>query len=174
MAVGEPEVLHSPAFPDAPPALSARPHYNFRTSNMNIFTSSKAFTMLPIEIGLGDAHLQSRGSGISVELKSSAQFASSAEDDIDQLRQRLTSALLTDREDGKPWIRRGDSFKLVLSLHLQDVLDTAGRDEVVHILTGNVQSAEVIVALSGCRSQLTMEFRYGLSYISRRYRSAAR
>ena len=95
------------------------------------------------EIDLGHADLQSRKTDICVELRSSARFAASEEDGIAELRQELTAARLTDQSGRKPWIRRGDAFKLVLSLHLDAVLGAPEQDETVPILSDHLQRAKV-------------------------------
>lgn len=103
--------------------------------------------MPAVDISLGHADLQSRETDICVGLKSSAQFAASEEDDIAALRRRLTAARLTERSAEMPWIRRGDNFKFVMSLHLDAVLSLCEQETTVEALTGHLQKAKVDVTL---------------------------
>lgn len=95
------------------------------------------------EIDLGHADLQSRETDICVQLQSSAQFAASEEDDIAELQRALTAARHADHGGAMPWIRRGDGFKLVLSLHLEAVLGVHEQEEMVQTLSDHLQRAKV-------------------------------
>lgn len=94
-------------------------------------------------IDLGNADIQSRETDLCVRLQSAAQFAASEEDDIAELWRALMAARLTDQSRDRPWIHRGDGFKLVLSLQLEAVLGVHEQEEMVEILSDHLQKAEV-------------------------------
>lgn len=99
--------------------------------------------MSTIDVHLGSAELRSAESGLCVALESFAQFAASEKDDVDQLRQQLTTACITHQSVDKPWIRPGISFRLILSLHMEALLASHNQDEVVQSLSEHIQGAKV-------------------------------
>lgn len=99
--------------------------------------------MSTIDVPLGRAGLHSAESGLSVELTSSAHFAASEEGDVDQLRQRLTTACMTDQGIDKPWTRPGVGFRLIFSLRMAAVLASHDQDEMVQVLSEQIQRAKV-------------------------------
>lgn len=101
--------------------------------------------MPDIEIGLGQAVLRSRKSAVCLDLESSATFAATKEDDLDQLRRAQTTKHSTDTTHERPWVRCGDTFKFALSVHAGDLLDADGRDELRETLSGRFQQAKVLL-----------------------------
>ena len=97
-----------------------------------------------VELDLGRLDLESKISGLQLKLSSSAKFAPSAEDAIDELRSRLTACQPTLRLNCRPWIRGGNAFKLVLSLQLEAVMkrNDQGQD-LIEALSAQLRVAKV-------------------------------
>lgn len=96
-----------------------------------------------IDVDFGHADLHCLGSGMNVQLNSCARFATSEEDDIAQLRRRLTAASLTDQSSPKPWIRRSNGFRLVLSVHVEALNEVLNPEEIIDILSAHLEVAKV-------------------------------
>ena len=101
--------------------------------------------MPDFDIDLGQAVLRSRKSAVCVELKSSATFATSEEDDIDRLRRSLTMRNSTDTANKKPWVRCGDSFNLVVHVQAETVLGVGEQDELREVLSRRLARAKVVL-----------------------------
>lgn len=99
--------------------------------------------MSDFDIDLGHAVLRSCKSAVCVDLESSATFAASEEDDIDQLRRGLTAKHSTDTKNERPWVHRADDFKLVLSVQTGDMLGTDALDELMEIVSSRLGQAKV-------------------------------
>lgn len=101
--------------------------------------------MPDFEIDLGQAVLGSRKCAVCVRLQSSATFATSEEDDIDRLRRSLTTRASTDTANEKPWVRCGDSFKLVIYVQAETVLGVDEQDELREGLSSRLAKAKVVL-----------------------------
>lgn len=101
-----------------------------------------------IEVDLGHTTLECRDAGISVKLMSSAHFAPSEEDDVDQLRQKLTSANLTETAREKVWLRRDSSFSFILMIRFDAPSIAFDADETAQILSEQLRVAKVWLGTS--------------------------
>lgn len=76
--------------------------------------------------------------------QSIAHFAPSAEDDIDQLRKRLTAYELCHDSGLTDWVMRGSNFSLSLSLRLPDELQEPTKLVLIDTLSNQMNNSEVI------------------------------
>ena len=108
-----------------------------------------AITML-VELDLGDLDLESKTSGLQLHLSSSAKFAASAEDELDELKKRLTDRQTSPDSSCQPWISRGNSFRLVLLLQTESGITALDQDALVETLAAQLQAAKVSLRSSVC------------------------
>ena len=94
-------------------------------------------------LDLGSADIESKTSGLRLHLSSSANFAPSAEDDVDQLQKKLTACQLNKDSSILPWVSRGHSFKLVIALKFKHGLRLYDQDALLEHLNTQLQSAKV-------------------------------
>lgn len=123
--------------------------------------------MAPLDVDMGYAQIQCLSCDLEVALTSSAQFAPSAKDDIiASLRRELNEQTEIATNGNAPYIRSGDSFKLVLSLQVDPTLEPASEDRLSHILVQQIQNAEVDTACNARQAVLTLSRRSGANCIS--------
>ena len=96
-----------------------------------------------VDLDLGQLDLQPAASDVQLKLTSSAIFAPSAEDEFDALRARLTACKLDTGSASWPWVLRGTSFRLTISLRVETVLSEHAQSELVEILSAQLASAKV-------------------------------
>ena len=96
-----------------------------------------------VEVDLGSLELESKFSGLQLQLSSVAKFAPSAEDDVDTLRKQLTRENLNASSKVRPWITRGNAFRLELSLQMELDRDAAHNDTLFETLTSRLRTAKV-------------------------------
>lgn len=99
--------------------------------------------MQTVDMDLGSLELESKASGLQLQLSSLAKFAPSAEDDFDTLRERLTHGKLNAICIDHPWITRGNVFRLELSLHVESGLHVDGQETLIETLTARLRTAKV-------------------------------
>ena len=95
------------------------------------------------ELDLGNLALELKHSGLELHLSSKAKFTASVEDDIDELQRRLTHCLLDSDSNCRPWFSRGSSFKLVLDLRIETVMERQDQNALIEVLSAQLRVAKV-------------------------------
>jgi hypothetical protein len=95
------------------------------------------------DINLGTVQVASKAHYLRLQVQSTAQFAPSAEDDIDQLRRKLTAHELNHNRRLPQWILRGNEFGFVLSLMLPDALQEHTKCTLIDTLSEQLRNTEV-------------------------------
>ncbi|KAK3714165.1 hypothetical protein LTR37_007967 [Vermiconidia calcicola] len=98
---------------------------------------------MPAELDLGSLSLRSTSSQLRLNLRSSAKFATSEEDGIDQLQAWLTSCKTDKASSTAPWILRSNDFKLVLHFQLAIGLGLLAQDALVESLATQLREAKM-------------------------------
>lgn len=115
------------------------------SSTFFLFTRRAALSTMAslVHLDLGRAQFESKTSDLRLLLSSSADFAPSAEDNVDLLQATLTKCTLN--EDGRkwPWFSRGGNFRLVIALRLEDRLSACDPNPLLQHLSTQIQSAKV-------------------------------
>ena len=100
--------------------------------------------MATMDVDLGSLELESKSSGLQLQLRTLARFAPSPEDDVDALRQRLIHEQLNTDSVDRVWIERGHKYRLELSLHLELGLDEKETHTVMETLVNRLRAAKVV------------------------------
>ena len=122
-------------------------------------SSSRLFNM-SAKLGhdLGSLELSYPDSGLQLRLSSTAQFASSGEDDIDQ----LSELTISNTTWSLPWVSRTRSTRLLLEL-AGAAFANAIQDEEFHaLLLAQVQDWQVSILNVGCRDVPDARYNVGL------------
>lgn len=99
--------------------------------------------MHPVDVDLGSLELESNVPGLLLQLSSVARFAPSAKDVVDTLQEELTHENLSASSRNRPWITRGNSFRLELSLKFEPFADLDQNGTLIETLTARLRIAKV-------------------------------
>ena len=97
---------------------------------------------MSVGVHLGYLSTESKNSGLELVLSSSARYTASEEDDIEEIRNRLTASPLRDYKQ-YPWFKSGGSILLRISLQIEGGLSAAEHDFVIETFSTQLRTALV-------------------------------
>ena len=124
----------------------------FRQSNFKSTPLSIAFfvihndfvlTYVMAEVPLGSLHVYTRDSEFELILASSIKFTASEEDEVEDLRERLTANQLTENSSPRPYLYCVDSCSLLILLQCDAELATDEQHMLIETFSAQIQTAMV-------------------------------
>jgi hypothetical protein len=95
------------------------------------------------ELELGSLSLYSATSCLNVQLRSTAKFAPSGKDDIDQLQLQLTAYKLSRDRSELPFILHGGKIEFVIRVRLDESIEEQARAAAFESLSSQLRHMKV-------------------------------